>query len=313
MEVAPLLSLTELDKLTREELVTVARELFVLRPLAPFPGWRFDAGWDSPEPVVQLRRKIWSLCSVLPESACLDVGWHRDTKLRLWLGNDISKQLFVTGTIDPNELALLNRILEPGMTFVYAGANEGIYTVFAGACVGPGGAVWAFEPSSRERAHLDVNVALNQLSNVRMFPVALADADGAALLKVSASNHAGLNTLGTITCGVSQVTIEIVPVRTLDGLADEVSLARLDVLKVDVEGAELRLLRGAACSIERFRPMVMFETNQSGSLGELLDWFRGQEYSLFVFDPASGLPVPEQAAAMGDNVLAVPAGRQVPS
>ena len=205
------------------------------------------------------------------------------------------------------------------MTFVDAGANEGIYTVFAGACVGPGGAVWALEPSSRERAHLDVNVALNQLSNVRMFPVALADADGAALLKVSASNHTGLNTLGTLAYGVSQVVSEIVPVRTLDGLADEYSLARLDVLKVDVEGAELRLLRGAACSIERFRPMVMFEANQetlasqSGSLAELLDWFRGREYSLFVFDPASGLPVPEEAAAMGDNVLAVPAGRQVPS
>ena len=77
------------------------------------------------------------------------------------------------------------RFLEPGMTFRDAGANEGIYSVFAARLLGAEGTVWAFDPSQRELSRLARNLELNDLQ-VRVFPVALADQTGQAEMMVAA-------------------------------------------------------------------------------------------------------------------------------
>ena len=76
----------------------------------------------------------------------------------MFLGHDVSSQVYIAGCFEPNEIVFLDRILKPGMTLVDAGANDGLYTVFAASRVGPKETVWAFEPSNRELARLKHNV-----------------------------------------------------------------------------------------------------------------------------------------------------------
>ena len=252
------------------------------------------------------------------QPAALDIPWHGGLKLRIYLGNDLSRQQYVAGCLDPNEFALLDKLLTPGMVFLDAGANEGFYTVFASYRVGKTGSVWAFEPSKREMERLTANVELNGLANVRTFGVGLADEDTNAELLIAGDEHSGHNTLGQFVYESELSKRESVPLRRLDNLVRENALERLDFLKIDVEGAERRVLAGALGALRLFRPMILLEVSdsslkaQGSSRDELIQFLESQAYRLYLFDPSTGLPVPAFEGRYGANMLAVPVERNLP-
>jgi FkbM family methyltransferase len=129
------------------------------------------------------------------------------------------------------------------MTVFDVGANIGQYTLLAARRVGPQGQVHAFEPTPHVIAQLRHNVALNQLGNVRINPVAVSDHSGKATLYYFEGTDAGENTImdaaGGTACGT-------VPTVTLDDYVAERGLRRVDVIKMDIEGAELLALQGAS-------------------------------------------------------------------
>src|SRR5207237_10745976 len=90
-------------------------------------------------------------------------------------------------------------------------------------------------------------------------------------------------------------------------------------LKLDVEGAELRLLKGARKSLERFEPFILFEVNegalqlQGASGDEIFKFLDSLSYRLYLFDPETGLPAPCSEGRFSENVLAVPPTRELPS
>jgi hypothetical protein len=104
----------------------------------------------------------------------------------------------------------------------------------------------------------------------------------------------------------------------LDDVLNENALSRLDAIKIDVEGAELRLLQGATATLSRYRPLVLFEASdntlrqQGATREQLLDYLRALEYELYLFDPYSGLPAPALSGAYSDNMLAAPLGKRLP-
>lgn len=306
-----------LETKTEEEVIALAESLAILRPLVAYPKWYFDADWVNPDLSFLLRQRLWQYFSDRRREAAIVLPWHYGTRLNLYLGNDLSRQIYIAGCIDPNEFAFLDRILQPGMTFIDAGANEGIYTVFAAKRLGSDGTVWAFEPSQREISRLRRNLDLNQLS-ARIFPLALADHNGLADLKLAGYGHEGLNTLGELVHQVEAGGKEAVQLKRLDDVLSESGLTRLDVIKIDVEGAEMRVLQGATATLGRYRPLVLFEASanalrqQGASLEELLDLLRRQDYVLYLFDPYSGLPTPASAGAYSDNMIALPAGMSLP-
>ncbi len=177
------------------EVVAAAQKLAFVRPLAPYPGWNFGSDWDNPDLTFRIRRKIWEVFNERGLEIPLLFDWYEGLRLNLFLGNDLSRQLFIAGCSEPNEFAFLNGILTPGMVFVDAGANDGLYSLFAARRVGPAGLVWAFEPSAREFARLEENLKLNALENVRPFRAALADRNGEVDLAVAGFEHEGQNTL----------------------------------------------------------------------------------------------------------------------
>lgn len=288
-----------LGRLGPEALHGLAADLAFLHPLRPMPSWRYDSFLESSDPATFVRYAIWRTARSSPPPRQVVIPWHGGSRFGIVFDNELGQQMFVSGCYEPNEFALLDRVLRPGMTALDAGANEGTYTVFLAARVGPKGRVLAVEPSPRELARLRANLALNDAVHVTVVAAALAERQGEAALKLADARHAGQNTLGGfIYPEVTESGHLIVPATTIDMLAETQRLDRLDVIKLDVEGAELAALAGAAHVLEAYRPLLLLEASdaalrwQGGSLEALLDRLGEAGYLLYRFDTETGLPVP---------------------
>jgi FkbM family methyltransferase len=299
--------------LHESEILRLAGELAWTRPLVPYPGWRFDADWDNPHLAFQLRRKIWKYFQQRKQHVPLITKWYCGLRLHLYLSNDISKQLYIAGCFEPNEFAFLDKVLAPGMTFIDAGANDGLFTLFAAQRVGPTGQVWAFEPSEREFLRLRRNLQLNQLNNVRSFKLALAQRQGEAEIKIADDEHSGQNTLGDFAYQIELARCERVPTSRLDDLVHQECLPRVDIIKLDVEGSELSVLAGASGVLRKLRPLLLLEINENalqfqGTSGAtLVEFLRSNDYEIYGFDQTTGQPLPMPQVEVSDNIVAMPA------
>jgi FkbM family methyltransferase len=268
----------------------LAEEVVYTRPLEPYPGWYFNIEWDSPEPRTRLRRAIWEYFKEKQLEARILIPWYQDLQLFLYLGNDFSSQQFIAGCYEPNEFYYLSQVLHPGMTFVDIGANDGIYSLFASKCVGEEGLVLAFEPSQREFKNLQENIALNQLSNIKTFQLALSNTEGFTTLKIANFEHSGQNTFGDFVHDVVACEqIESVPVQRLDSVIETADIQTIDVIKIDIEGAEFSVLQGAQNLLKKHRPLLLLEVfdealqRQGSSAESLMSFLRSQGYKLFTF------------------------------
>lgn len=187
--------------------------------------------------------------------------WVDGLEVLIVPGQQISQAVFMSGMYEPGTTAVLRRLLREGDTFIDVGANVGLYTMIASRCVGRSGRVYAFEPSKREFAHLRYHIDHNSLQNVHAFQLALGSHDGTAVLHVADDVHAGLNTIEErfMYPDTNEAYREVVPVVRLDDFVRGHSIPRVDVMKVDVEGAEARVVAGACDTITRDRPALILE------------------------------------------------------
>jgi FkbM family methyltransferase len=293
-------------------LLSAARTLAYTRPLSPYPGWIFGSAWDNPDIECRMRRFIWTYFHNQTLDIPFRMDWHKGLTVQIYLGNDSSLPLFIGGCVEPNEFAFLDSVLKEGMVFVDGGANEGLYSLFAARCVGPSGRVFSFEPSQREFHRLNCNIRLNNLKNVQAIPAALSDATGETELHIACSHHSGHNTLGKFAHPVPLLRNESVSTQTLDGFAMDTGLTHLDFVKLDVEGAEVRVLEGSRRVLRQMRPMILFEasddalTGQGSRLSDLLEFLRSQDYKLYAFNDRTGTPIPADGETRSDNMIAIP-------
>ena len=240
--------------------------------------------------------------------------WVDGISVRLHPKEQLSRALYVSGTYEPNTLVVLRNHLAPGDVFIDVGAHIGVVSLAAAKWVGAGGRVVSFEPSSREHRRLAANVERSRFANVATERLAVGDRSGTATLKVADDENSGLNTLGEAFAyaGVPEERTESVGVVTLDEYA--ACLPSIAAIKVDAEGAEARILRGASKILAASRPLVVLEVNHAAlvangsSPAELEQLLGSAGYHLFeiaddtaLLRPSSGL-----AAADGANVVAVP-------
>jgi FkbM family methyltransferase len=298
-----------------------ARALARSKPVGIEPGWYFDVAADDPDKLVQKRRDVWEFYREREIEKSVTVPWYDGLRLRLQLGNDMSLCLYVGGSYEPNEFALLKAVLRPGMVFVDGGANDGYYSVFAAKQVGAAGRVVAVEPSGREYERLLANVRVNSLANVEAVRAALGGEAGEATLSVADAEHAGQNALGeTISnASVQIVGRETIRVTTLDALVAELGLERVDVVKLDVEGSELDALAGGRGTLERFHPLLQIEIEgerlapRNVRKSDVVDALAAQGYELYVFDAETAqLRPPRLPEEPEGNAIAAPAGWQPP-
>ncbi|MGH8930742.1 MAG: FkbM family methyltransferase [Egibacteraceae bacterium] len=193
-----------------------------------------------------------------------------------------------------DELLLLPRLAPRGGICVDAGAANGVYTVALARLVGPTGIVHAVEPQPFAYRNLRAIRRLLRLRNVSLHPIALADRQGRTrmlvprrLLRVHGRaylwDEAGEPTIYPDEFrGVDGLSV---PMTTLDALVSEWELPALHLIKCDVEGAELRLLKGAHDTIARYRPALLIEVEErhTAKYGhharEVFAWLADRGYS----------------------------------
>jgi FkbM family methyltransferase len=283
-----------------------------------YPGWCFAIEEYTPaaSPSVLWRKAIWLEFAArnLP-NAPVRMSWHQGLTVNLRLGNDQSRCLYVSGSFEPNELWFVGQYLKPGMCFIDIGANEGFYSIYASKKVGPTGKVFSFEPSPRERPWLERNVRVNQLTNVTISPLALANVPGEAVLNLADAEHNGQNSLGPfghqgVTCADS-IRVEL---NTLDHLRESGKIPKPDVIKIDVEGAEFKVLTGSIKTLKNDQPVVLIEVFDAALCGQLstaadvLSLLEDLGYQIRNFNEQSGLLVEmDTTSNLSANIVAIPA------
>jgi FkbM family methyltransferase len=141
----------------------------------------------------------------------------------------------------PREPAVMRAIADlatPGTTVWEVGSNVGYFTTIMGKLVGPQGRVFAFEPDPGSHAQLLTNAKLNGLDTIRPFTFALGDADGEFRLRSNPNPASGVH---RIEAGENGIPVRV---RVGDEVRTRESLPVPNLLKVDVEGAEYRVLKG---------------------------------------------------------------------
>jgi FkbM family methyltransferase len=212
--------------------------------------------------------------------------------------NSVSEPMIRNREYEPEVTRVLRDVVRPGMTVVDIGANIGFFTALCAGLVGETGRVVAVEPNS-ENCRLILRTAeINLFMNVHLLPVALAEANGWSHFV----NHLGSN--GSLGEAPGNDLVggwgQIVPVLRGDAVID----GPIHVVKMDVEGAEARVVRGMAGLIEAHRPVVVTEASQEMlrrvsdcSLADYLAWFEERDYELHLITPSGGSPVAFRDAA----------------
>lgn len=207
----------------------------------------------------------------------------------------VGRSVEMYGEYSQEEAALFNSLLKPGAIALDVGAHIGPHTLVLADRVGPEGAVLAFEPQRVLFQMLCANLALNNRTNVYPYHAAVGAREDTIFVPqldyTVENNFAGM-ALGGYQQG------EKVRLLTIDGL----ELQRCDFMKVDVEGMELEVLKGAQKTIARFRPALYVENDREEKAAALVRYIRSLDYDLYWHRPP--LFNPHNYAGNPKNVFA---------
>lgn len=207
-------------------------------------------------------------------------GMQLETDLR----DRIQRQMWA-GVYEPHVRECFEALIRPGDTYFDVGGHIGYHASLAALRTGPTGRVFAFEADPAMHAKL--------AANLRQFPWATAvhsavweQSGTLEFERTSDGNESGWGTL-TAVRDLRQGEHLRVPAATLDDFCAKASIDRLDAMKIDAEGSELAILRGARATLGRFRPVVVMEINQillqqgGTTPGEIVDFLGEQNYRVY--------------------------------
>jgi FkbM family methyltransferase len=196
--------------------------------------------------------------------------------------NHIEMDIIRKGLFEPETVEVFTSLLAPGMTVMDIGANIGQYALIAANRVGDRGRVHAFEPTPALATRLRQNVSINGLENIIINEAAVSDTVGEATLYLPYGDNPGENSIITPNEVSGPVPTVRVSTVTLDAYLSERGVERVDVIKIDIEGAELLALRGATGLLARDQaPVLIMEMNPKaltagGNTSDSLLGFLGQ-------------------------------------
>jgi FkbM family methyltransferase len=270
-------------------------------------------------PLRALGRRVWWHLRWRLTGRLWTRTWQDGLKIALPKGGPAAL-IYYQGHSEPETAALVRALLAPGMAFVDVGAHIGEYTLLAARRVGESGEVHAFEPDARVHEVLVENIRLNGLERiVRSHPWAVSDADGEADLRLGA--EPALSALATSSPpGAASPDGPRVRTVTLDSY---VAGRRVDLVKIDVEGAEMLVVRGARRLLarpSREAPILVFEcaAHNYARFGyapsDLFGLLADAGYSLWRYDAPQGLRRQDGDPASGVtvNLVAAKDARRLP-
>jgi FkbM family methyltransferase len=175
----------------------------------------------------------------------------------------IQRTLYCSNDFEPRLRQEIEKRLGPGDTFIDIGCNVGFFSLCAARTVGPAGLVYAFEPAPATVARLRHNIELNSIPNIRVNEIALSDTAGSVRLFLDGHNNSGAASLRKLESGSSHVDVQSM---TYDEWAERYCIPAPSLFKIDVEAAEVRVLRGMAKLLSSpNKPPIIIEVSE-GSL-----------------------------------------------
>ena len=193
----------------------------------------------------------------------------------------VSRSLAMYGEWAQAELDLLSRIIRPGDVVLDVGAFLGTHSLAFAKMVGASGAVRSFEPRADIRRILASNVERNQLPQVQIEDCALGDFSGT--LEIEAVNTQDALNFGGLAIeeasASDSVQTESISLKTLDSFG----LTRIDLIKIDAEGMEAKVIAGGSKSISSMQPLVFAECNDLENGWNTLNALRNLDYKVYGF------------------------------
>ena len=217
----------------------------------------------------------------------------------------IGRSLELYGEWSEGEVELFRQILKPGDFAIDVGANIGVHTLFMARHVGPKGFILAMEPQRIVYQTLCANMALNSVPNVMCLPDAAGAREG--FVKVPPLDYTKEQNFGGLGLGGYErgETVRVLPL-------DAINLPRCHFIKIDVEGMEEDVLRGAATLIQRHQPILYVENDQPEKSDSLVRYIDSLDYHMYwhrprLFNPGNyaGNPQDEFQHVVSINMLCV--------
>ena len=226
---------------------------------------------------------------LIPRTAVIPIlqGPLRGKKWRVGSGADG----FWLGSYEYYKQKALQREMKPGDVVYDIGANAGFYSMLACIMVGDSGYVYSFEPAPENLRELRKHLEINDIKNCTVIDVAVSSADGEAIFDASNDRCMGRLAAGG---GLRVQTV------ALDGLVSRKETRPPNLIKIDIEGAELDCLHGASYVIQEFRPILFLATHGPEIHSACTELLTKWNYRLISLD---GKPVEST-----DELIAYPGG-----
>jgi len=198
---------------------------------------------------------------------------------RVWFNTSDREMgmIMAAGQYEPKSVALLKRIIAPGMKCIDAGAHIGFYTCLLAHLVGECGKVYSFEPMPSNFELLVKNINENQIQQ-RVYAYQLACSDNSGIM--TASKVSNMYVIGQVS-DAEQVNLEAVRM-------DDIVKEAIDIVKLDVEGHEPSAIRGMVSILSKDKPIILSEINEywlrtcsNSSATEYIDLLKSFAYDVF--------------------------------
>jgi FkbM family methyltransferase len=206
-----------------------------------------------------LRRALNGAAPEGPRMVTVCGGANAGTRMLVDLG---SEKYYWLGTHEERVQAFARSVVHAGDVIYDIGAHAGFFSLLFGRLTGPSGRVYAFEPSRANFERLRANVQANRLIQIEARHLAISDRCGETSFEEGRTSLQGrLSAAG----GAGRATVQAT---TIDALVRE-GATPPSLLKIDVEGAEGAVLRGAVCTLARYRPRLLLEIHSAGAAVEV--------------------------------------------
>lgn len=221
---------------------------------------------------------------------------YAGVKIAVDLAEPVISRYIESGQYETYMVSFFQKVLRPGMTMIDIGANIGLFSLLAAKLVGETGRVYSIEASGENARLLLYSARINGFKNIRLFPVAVGDVNGYTLYQ----SHIGANGALLTNPGkgvefsseaILHPACQVVPMMLLDSLVT----GPVDVIKLDIEGAEGLALQGGLKLIRTHRPLITSEASYEMldrvSRITLHDYFlmiRSLGYRHFLIDRVNG-------------------------
>lgn len=261
----------------------------------------------------KLQLLLYPLDRVRRENASFSVrSTLADVRFEYARGDLLAVSFAVRGFYEWRTITIANAICRTGDCIVEVGSNIGTETVLFAKIVGSAGKVIAFEPFPEAADCLQRMATLNELTQIEIHRLAVSDRAGSCSFQLP-TDSLNCGTGSLVSCPEGDNACIQVKMVTLDQFADEGRVPAAKLIVMDVEGAELQVLRGATRFLTRHEPCVLLEVNGERlpevgqSAADVDDFFRERGYSRWLVK-STGLKRVDRNQSSIENWLCIPRG-----